>query len=219
MNLTKGEAISRWLALRAEPFLTLVEDILERNGKCAMAQMLRSKQCGWQAIASEKLILLMQSMAAVDMRRRETIQKEAFLLAECQTFDRKGLTEEEKHQLQDSQEELEHLSQELWRLERERYILWRRVPYSPLRRAIVSSQKNPKSHMTKWLRNDSAGRGGCCDRGCGCCERPRSATRAKSFGHCTSECACCRKACGFELSSPEDRKSGNIIPASLSTTI
>lgn len=53
-------------------------------------------------------------------------------------------------------------------------------------------------------------RGGCCERGCGCCSRPRRIKHGEQtiwydmfsmskdiYAHCTEECGCCRRYWGF----------------------
>lgn len=51
------------------------------------------------------------------------------------------------------------------------------------------------------IRFDCANRGGCCGRDCGCCERPRSDSKAgkQRFGHCTTACGCFKRFRGFEI--------------------
>ena len=55
------------------------------------------------------------------------------------------------------------------------------------------------------IRKGCVARGGCCSRGCGCCEKELDAyifSRNKCqewaavYGHCTGECACCIEAHG-----------------------
>ncbi|KAH8433042.1 uncharacterized protein LDX57_010681 [Aspergillus melleus] len=69
----------------------------------------------------------------------------------------------------------------------------------PLNRAIKCLRENPKWYLSDFLRWDCAGRGGCCGRLCGCCERSRSTVRSSDLGHCTIACECCTTYQGFEL--------------------
>ncbi|CAG8241469.1 unnamed protein product [Penicillium salamii] len=61
--------------------------------------------------------------------------------------------------------------------------------------------------MHRELVESCASRQGCCARGCGCCTNRRvDPSRSLVIGHCTIECACCRKARGFEVSPDEKKK-------------
>ncbi|KAJ5602480.1 hypothetical protein N7537_005436 [Penicillium hordei] len=76
----------------------------------------------------------------------------------------------------------------------------------PLGRAFEYWRSNPRWYMHRVLREDCAGRGGCCGRDCGCClNRKLNETRSRAAGHCTVECGCCEKARGYELSE-DDKK-------------
>ncbi|KAJ5853449.1 hypothetical protein N7534_005992 [Penicillium rubens] len=104
-------------------------------------------------------------------------------------------------------QELEIANREYKRLEHE----WRMIRDSfsdgPLVRGFEFWRGNPKWYMHRVLREDCAGRGGCCGRECGCClNRKLFGGRARAAGHCTVECGCCQKAGGFELSEDEKAK-------------
>lgn len=74
-------------------------------------------------------------------------------------------------------------------------------------RAFDLWRSHPRWYMHKALVDDCAGREGCCARRCGCCfNRNIDYTRKLGVGHCTLQCACCRRArSGFDI--PEkDRK-------------
>lgn len=75
------------------------------------------------------------------------------------------------------------------------------LPNGPVLRALQSNRQNPQTYLTQYHRQQCAQMQGCCARGCRCCEKPRNATRAMgSWGHCTGECACCRRVHGEGLS-------------------
>lgn len=144
------------------------------------------------------------------MRIQEIVQRETYLKEECERLNKKrkdgALTKPDEEQLECWVSELEDLNREYWRQERQDYLLEPNAPpQGPFRRAFDFTHRNPIWHLeSPWLRSDCAGRGGCCGRGCGCCERPRSTTRMRHFGHCTAACGCCQRARGFELKPGSD---------------
>ncbi|CRL28119.1 unnamed protein product [Penicillium camemberti] len=102
-------------------------------------------------------------------------------------------------------EELKTTEKEYKRLEHE-WSMIRDCFDGPLGRAFQYWRSNPRWYMHRVLREDCAGRGGCCGRDCGCClHRKLNETRRRAVGHCTVECGCCEKARGFELSE-DDKK-------------
>lgn len=65
-------------------------------------------------------------------------------------------------------------------------------------------KENPKWYMQKEPTRDCAGRGGCCGRGCGCCEKRESTPGGNmGVGHCTTGCGCCSNFWGYELTKKE----------------
>ena len=75
-----------------------------------------------------------------------------------------------------------------------------------LQRAFELWWSHPKWYMHRMLVEDCASRQGCCARGCGCClNRKIDPTHTLGVGHCTFECACCRRARGFDIST-EDKE-------------
>ncbi|OJI82736.1 hypothetical protein ASPTUDRAFT_931128 [Aspergillus tubingensis CBS 134.48] len=197
--------LRRSLARRAEPVLIKIENHLERTGRWKTAQRMRYKQVIWQMIDCTKTCEAVLFLLENDMRHLEILQREAFLKAECQRITKTQLSEDDQEQLEAWYKELDELTRELWRTEREQYIYSLKVPNSPCGRALSTRWKHPEGRMTLNLRRDCAGRGGCCGRDCGCCERPRSKDRPYALGHCTAQCGCCIRARGFELITPEDQ--------------
>ena len=63
------------------------------------------------------------------------------------------------------------------------------MPVGTLERAFRTCRNNPDWYLCRFLRQDCAGRGGCCARGCGCCDN-------KNRGHCTTACGCCIRTHG-----------------------
>ncbi|KAF7590452.1 hypothetical protein BBP40_002856 [Aspergillus hancockii] len=143
----------------------------------------------------------------MDTRLRELGQREIYLreqlfsLTENTTNDPPNPSDQA--QLTALQTELSDLARRYWHLEREFYRREASVPAGPLARAYKTCTADERWYLLGYLRYDCAGRGGCCGRGCGCCEKARNTEKRVRLGHCTIECGCCRRARGFELTSED----------------
>jgi hypothetical protein len=102
---------------------------------------------------------------------------------------------------------LDKIAKEYREGERNYYYLEASLLNGPVTRAYSKNRENPRWYLHKELRNDCAGKGGCCGRDCGCCQnRPIIPGRVKGVGHCTLECGCCNRNRGFELTSVEKKR-------------
>lgn len=105
----------------------------------------------------------------------------------------------------DAQERLRILNTKYW-LQSQRWWFCRSDLEDIQLRAFKLWRSHPQWYMHRALVEECAGRQGCCARGCGCClNRKMLPSRSLGVGHCTLECACCRRARGFEVS-PTDKK-------------
>lgn len=79
------------------------------------------------------------------------------------------------------EKELQQLDSDYWDHKQH---LWILETCSPIifGRALQAHRKYPNWHPSDWLRADCAGRGGCCGRDCGCCEKSRGANRGCDWG-------------------------------------
>ncbi|KAJ6131903.1 hypothetical protein N7471_007118 [Penicillium samsonianum] len=104
------------------------------------------------------------------------------------------------------EQEFKKTEKEYKRLEHEGWMILDSFADGPLGRALNLWRGHPRWYMHRVLREDCAGRGGCCGRECGCClNRKLDEPRRRAAGHCTVECGCCQKARGFELSEDEKK--------------
>ncbi|KAF9244391.1 hypothetical protein DTO013E5_5940 [Penicillium roqueforti] len=125
-------------------------------------------------------------------------------------------TGEDEVQLEKLDKTQEVLQKEYWYQECELHKWQSSIPGGPMKLAYESLRKNPKWYMQNELIKDCAGRGGCCGRECGCCEK-RESTPEKSMGagHCTTGCACCSSFRGCELTAQEKKNIRDALRAAL----
>lgn len=71
-----------------------------------------------------------------------------------------------------------------------------------LKQLYDNLRRNPKWYMRQGMVEDCSAQGGCCSRGCGCCEK-RSFSSEKGQGHCTIGCWCCSVYRGY-YPTPDD---------------
>lgn len=115
-------------------------------------------------------------------------------------------TEEEKENLTSStleryKTELSDLNRRLYFLKQFRWDVRQYLPEIPrITKVLVDIQNGKRWEAT---RKDCIARGGCCERGCGCCERPRQTSKDQenrattALSHCTVACGCCIRERGF----------------------
>ncbi|KAJ5498561.1 hypothetical protein N7453_007612 [Penicillium expansum] len=77
------------------------------------------------------------------------------------------------------------------------------LPPGPLKQDYDATRQDPTWYLRKQLVEDCIGRGGCCARGCDCCEDRAPAQFKKGVGHCTAGCSCCASERGFEHTAEE----------------
>ncbi|KAF9890897.1 hypothetical protein FE257_005473 [Aspergillus nanangensis] len=146
--------------------------------------------------------MITMHMELCEMSQREGyLRQEARELQERAANSAEGLTTSQQSQLEKWLGEIEQLARQYWIREREFYRREVSAPSGPVLRGYLSWRENPRWYMlSKTLTRDCAGRGGCCGRACGCCDKDRMAGRKVRKGHCTVECGCCRRVWGFEMS-------------------
>ncbi|OJJ87384.1 uncharacterized protein ASPGLDRAFT_23400 [Aspergillus glaucus CBS 516.65] len=149
-----------------------------------------------------------------DIKARWIVQREIYLNEEVQALYKSlsllppntdaavsaaaAAAAEAESQLNAHEKELRYLNYVYWAHKRHIWLLEAGTPVSAAGRAYEARRKHiPDWYLSEWLRRDCAGRGGCCGRGCECCERARNTRdREWSHGHCTSACGCCVRTRG-----------------------
>jgi len=191
------------------PSISYLESQLESWGKWRLAQKSRHQRFrSWETdLTVIRVCQWAHSVIKAEMQLFATAQREIFLKEEIERLD-KGSTGHDQKQLQKWTEELVLLDQEYWRVERILYTAEANGKRGPAKAAYLSLRKRPGWHLdSKWLREDCAKRGGCCGRKCKCCEKPPASHRIRGWGHCTSQCACCYRHRGFELTDADQKLS------------
>lgn len=147
-----------------------------------------------------------QNMIDLDIRLREIVQREDFLINQCQKAEE--LLDDPKKRQQQLDEwhiELRNLEQSYWNVERMLYANDLLCPVGPSWRAYLSLRKTPQWYLIPCQVEDCVRRGRCCGRACGCCSKPRSSSRSNGHGHCTKMCGCCLQARGFPLDKEQEK--------------
>lgn len=146
-------------------------------------------------------------LLSIEDKLRRTVQKELCVRDQIENLRNKGaLEKEDLIGAEDLYRKLDTLSNEYWWLEREWWLYRSNFSKGPLTKGFELWRSNPRWYMHPVLREDCAGRGGCCSRGCGCCmARANDLARPLGHGHCTVECGCCRKARGFDFTTEQKK--------------
>lgn len=178
----------RWLECR-----------LEEHGYHKLAQVLRWKMLfACDEDTKNRITAWSQKMVEADIEARWIIQRQTYIQEEIGALKRLNDTDlVTMPQLHAYEAELQRLydcylgnRKFIWKLEGD-------VPSGFFIRAFSPCRDNPHWYQSKWHRQDCAGRGGCCGRACGCCEKVGTHHGKKhSRRHCNSGCGCCIRSYG-----------------------
>lgn len=156
----------------------------------------------------------------VQGRIEHLLQREIYVLEEITSIshrerlvdtgpDEKSLADDNRDAtLEAYREELYRISERLRFLESHKGSIACRIPSGHLICRYLADQRS--GNLWEIQRQDCRLRGGCCDRDCGCCDRPRTwpttgqsswAYGAKS--HCSAACGCCVRNRDFYTSSAQ----------------
>ncbi|RMJ23559.1 hypothetical protein PHISP_05570 [Aspergillus sp. HF37] len=193
-----------------------LEEQLEGAGKTQLAQCIRywsnylngDMEYKW---CDEEQFMWCRKIIEADIERRWIAQRRIYLCDKIEITDNSIDTQAEAitdnnyevaQQISDMSGEARRLSEQYLICKRKIWKLECDIPEGPLSRSFHTLRKNPKWYLSTWLRRDCAGRGGCCGRNCGCCEKPREINENGkivdvSHGHCATTCHCCIRSRGF----------------------
>ncbi|KAJ5443277.1 hypothetical protein N7445_004390 [Penicillium cf. griseofulvum] len=173
---------------------------LEMSGDIASLQ--RYRLYHWLEVYHNKNPADMVSLLRTELKLRENTQREMALTEDIQELQKSpthGIST--RIRVLRLPSELSELSKQYWMLERDWWKIRRSFINGLLTRGIDFWRSHPRWYMHSVLCKDCAGRGGCCERDCGCCSN--RTWRKFSVGHCTVECSCCEKARGFKHGAKE----------------
>lgn len=186
-------------AVQDKTGMRLLESQLEELGHAQLAQVVR-----WYYFCNqpkESIIVdrsWSEDIVKGDIMMRLLVQREIYLQEETRALQKLLVLDEandkntaRKAQLEKYEAELECLNDVYWEISRAFYKHEANISYGVLKRAFDSCRADPEWYLNQWLREDCARRGGCCGRGCRCCERPRTNNRQWNRGQCTTTCGCC----------------------------
>lgn len=150
-------------------------------------------------------ITVFVDLLLAEVRLREQVQIEEYLLTKPQDPRREKLSDETEPPQYD--ERLEQVRKEIGICALDLYNRESMLPDPPLRQMYNKLRKDPKWYLRKELVDDCIAKEGCCARECGCCEKRHvgEGTR-KGIGHCTVECGCCAIHRRFEFTKKEKDK-------------
>lgn len=82
----------------------------------------------------------------------------------------------------------------------------------------MAYRKDPNWYLCEWLRQDCAGRGGCCGRSCNCCEKLRASAFGVlhlkwDHGHCISACGCYIRTRGYTEDQIDKKRDSEDFPS------
>lgn len=182
-----------------------LESKLEDAGHTQLAQITRFHlyQQQPEGRLQRDCVIWCRDVIEADIKIRRIVQREIYLKEEVQAL-QKALTltlssekkAVQKYILGTYEKELRDLNDQYLRHDKMTWMADVCGPTAALKRAFKAWREDPDWYLCEWLRQDCAGRGGCCGRDCGCCEKARDTHRGQNREHCTGACGCCICTCG-----------------------
>ncbi|KGO77371.1 hypothetical protein PITC_040250 [Penicillium italicum] len=158
--------VSRFTYFTLETRIIRLEDLSEKKASKSsktesswwvFAQLLRMiGQFVMRSAQDPNYIPWVQNMIDLDIRLREIVQREEFLISQCEKAEKllDGSTKEQQ-QLDEWHTELQNLERSYWTAERMLCANDRLCPDGPSWRAYLSLRKSPQWYLTSWLIDDS----------------------------------------------------------------
>lgn len=190
-------------AIHDKTGVRLLESQLEEFGYVQLAQVVRWLEfCNLPKKRLEKDLEWSKCIIQGDIMIRWIVQRETYAQEETRALQKSLALEEVDDKtegeavagtakLKKYKAELRCLNDGYWEMSHAAYLLEAEISDGVLKRAFKQCRADPEWYLCQWLREDCARRGGCCGRGCGCCEKARTNNRQWNRGHCTRACGCC----------------------------
>ena len=185
-----------------------LESKLEKHGHHQLCRVVRWNMF-WNldTVSRKNIREWSHAMVKTDIEVRWVMQREAYVREKLHALRKllklygpDSIDVRKKHEIMGYSEELKDLNllyhayqKRIWKLKGD-------VPVGVLTRAFMKCRENPDWYLSAWLRQDCAGRGGCCGRGCGCCEIAGThREHGQARGHCITACGCCIRTRALEI--------------------
>lgn len=148
-----------------------------------------------------------KELVELDINRRWVIQRKEWLEGKITTIEtsvksKMRLQTSQIHKINAYKKQTQSLIPSYWDIQRKQWSSSDSIKSVSASRALKRQRKHPDWYLSGVLREDCAQRGGCCGRGCGCCERSRikdtNTYGVTDRGHCTTACSCCLEAHGVD---------------------
>jgi hypothetical protein len=142
-----------------KPTIVRIENKLEQMGYREQTQKFRLLQLYWGQGGPEVDQQGEWAFAVIrsEMRLREIVQREAWLLEEYQELEQQeNKTSDERTRLECCKTGLNDIHAKYWRQERRHYAIESSCVLGPLNRAYRSCRRDSRWHLTYWLRQDCA---------------------------------------------------------------
>ncbi|CAG7972700.1 unnamed protein product [Penicillium nalgiovense] len=188
---------------RFQPWRVLSVHLIHSKSISSMARDIESLDIETYIDKQKGYLDLLVEPIMSDYYVRELAQREETLEEKGQALRKMQNTDEDEAELRKLDEEQKTLRKAYWYQEWKFYNWQGSIP-GLIKIAYETLRENPKWYMQKELTRDCAARGGCCGRGCGCCEKRESTPgRNMGVGHCTTGCGCCSNFRECELTEKE----------------
>ncbi|KAJ5758091.1 uncharacterized protein N7511_006785 [Penicillium nucicola] len=139
---------------RLESLLELSEEIAEKSGRWIYAQLLRGMRYIWWETDRETFVQWAQAIIEMELRLRESTQREAYL-KELIQYQHQYRTLDERARLETLIEELISLDRDYRNLEQAYVKLIAECPEGSMKSAYLAFRQQPQWHMmSQWLRQD-----------------------------------------------------------------
>ncbi|OJJ45688.1 hypothetical protein ASPZODRAFT_143574 [Penicilliopsis zonata CBS 506.65] len=188
-------------------FIT-IEDLVEEIGGFNAVQRHRLWMLRY-LLSFSRSTSFTRNIVTIEENLRITPQREEYLKEETRRLQERVCTPENKIQLEEWDAQIKELQRRYWKEEREWYRCESLCPPGPQKRGFHAWRATTDWYHHSALRYHCAGRGECCGRSCGCCERRGIEATGRTrlaVGHCTVECGCCMRDRGFDLTAEEKKE-------------
>lgn len=143
-----------------------------------------------------------------DLILRSCVQRTEDLTSQREILQRQGKLDKRKNDILDIT--LRQIYFRFLKYKHHYSVAIKAMPDGPIKKSYRSLRQKRGWYLNAGLIQECAGRDGCCARACGCCERQRTRHDERGglgLGHCTPDCACCKRVHGVVFNDNQERHS------------